>query len=42
MLFQYKSDAEKMYQTLPKRLRKFGLELAMDKTKIVAFADSLN
>lgn len=37
MLFQYKSDAEKMYQTLPKRLRKFGLELAMDKTKIMAF-----
>jgi RNA-directed DNA polymerase len=37
MLFQYKSDADKMCNTLPKRLGKFGLELAMDKTKIMAF-----
>jgi group II intron reverse transcriptase/maturase len=37
MLFQYKSDAEKMYRALPKRMAKFGLELAMDKTKIMAF-----
>ena len=37
MLFQYKSDAEKVYKKLPKRLGKFGLELAMDKTKIMTF-----
>lgn len=37
MLFQYKSDAEEMYSTLPGRMGKFGLELAMDKTKIMSF-----
>jgi RNA-directed DNA polymerase len=37
MLFQYKSDAEAMYQVLPKRMGKFGLELAMDKTKMMEF-----
>jgi hypothetical protein len=37
MLFQYKSDADKMYEALPKRMAKFGLELAMDKTKILPF-----
>lgn len=37
ILFQYKSDAERMYRALPKRMAKFGLELAMDKTKIMAF-----
>jgi len=35
--FQYKDDAEKMYGTLPKRMAKFGLELAMEKTKILEF-----
>lgn len=37
MLFQYKSDAEEMYRALPGRMGKFGLELAMDKTKIISF-----
>jgi len=37
ILFQYKSDAERMYKTLPERMAKFGLELAMDKTKIIEF-----
>lgn len=37
MFFQYKSDAEEMYRALPERVSKFGLELAMDKTKILSF-----
>jgi group II intron reverse transcriptase/maturase len=37
MLFQYKSDAEGMYRALPERMGKFGLELAMDKTKLLSF-----
>lgn len=37
MLFQCKSDAEEMFKALPIRMAKFGLELAMDKTKILAF-----
>ena len=37
MLFQYKSDAGEMYKKLPERMAKFGLELAMDKTKILSF-----
>jgi group II intron reverse transcriptase/maturase len=37
MLFQYKDDAEGMYRTLPERMAKFGLELAIEKTKILAF-----
>jgi len=37
ILFQYKSDAEEMYRALPERMRKFGLELAMDKTKLMSF-----
>lgn len=37
MLFQYKSDAERMYKALPERMAKFGLELAMDKTKVMQF-----
>ena len=37
MLFQYKSDAELMYKALPVRMGKFGLELAMDKTKLLSF-----
>ena len=36
-LFQYKGDAEKMYVALQERMEKFGLELAMDKTKIIPF-----
>jgi RNA-directed DNA polymerase len=37
MLFQHRNDAEEMYRALPERMAKFGLELAMDKTKIIAF-----
>ena len=37
ILFQYESDAKKMYKALPERMAKFGLELAMDKTKILSF-----
>lgn len=35
--FQYKEDAEKFYQELPKRFAKFGLELADEKTRILEF-----
>jgi hypothetical protein len=37
MLFQYESDAREMYKALSERMAKFGLELAMDKTKILSF-----
>jgi len=37
MLFQYKDDVEKMHRALQKRMAKFGLELAPDKTKIIPF-----
>jgi len=36
-LFQCKEDAEKFYRALPRRLGKFGLELSMEKTKIIVF-----
>lgn len=35
--FQYKEDAEKFYQDLIERFRKFKLELALEKTKILEF-----
>ncbi|WP_106498194.1 group II intron reverse transcriptase/maturase [Lentibacillus sp. Marseille-P4043] len=35
--FQYKSDAEAFYSALIKRLQKFNLEVAKDKTKIITF-----
>ena len=35
--FQYKSEAEKFYRALRERTRKFGLELAEDKSKIIPF-----
>ncbi|MEL7565561.1 MAG: group II intron reverse transcriptase/maturase [Dehalobacterium sp.] len=35
--FQYKEDAEKFYQELPKRFAKFGLDLAEEKTQILEF-----
>jgi RNA-directed DNA polymerase len=35
--FRYKEDAAKFYRTLPKRLRKFGLEQAEEKTQIIEF-----
>lgn len=35
--FQYESDAEAFYTALNKRLQKFNLEVAEDKTKIITF-----
>jgi group II intron reverse transcriptase/maturase len=37
-LFEFKTDAERFYRTLPKRLAKFNLELSMEKTNIIAFS----
>jgi len=35
--FRYKQDAERFYRVLGKRLEKFGLELAEEKTNIIRF-----
>ena len=35
--FQYESDAMRFYDSLIKRLEKFGLEVAVEKTRIIAF-----
>jgi RNA-directed DNA polymerase len=35
--FRYKGDAEKFYNQLPKRLRKFELQLSIEKTNIISF-----
>ncbi len=35
--FQYKEDAEKFYTELKQRLAKFGLEIAEEKSKLLAF-----
>ncbi|MDZ7787034.1 MAG: group II intron reverse transcriptase/maturase [Halofilum sp. (in: g-proteobacteria)] len=36
--FQYRDDAERFYRVLPKRLEKFHLSLAPDKTRILRFS----
>ncbi len=36
--FQYARDAERFYKVLPKRLEKFNLEVAKDKTNILRFS----
>lgn len=36
-LFQYENEAQKFYQLLIERLKKFGLEIASDKSKIMPF-----
>lgn len=36
-LFQHKQDTEKFYRVLPKRLAKFSLEIATDKTRVIKF-----
>jgi RNA-directed DNA polymerase len=36
-VFELESDARRFYKVLPKRLAKFGLEVAADKTKILQF-----
>lgn len=35
--FQYWDDAQRFYEVLGKRLNKYSLELAADKTKIINF-----
>ena len=35
--FQYKGDAQRLHNTLPKRLAKFGLTLESTKTRMVEF-----
>lgn len=37
ILFQYKNEADKVHKALIERLKKFELELAEDKTKIIRF-----
>ena len=36
--FQYRSDADALFRTLPKRLEKFGLQVAPEKTKRLCFS----
>ena len=36
--FQYANDAERFYKVLPKRLKKFNLEVAEDKTSLLRFS----
>jgi len=36
-LFQYENEAQKFYELLKERLKKFGLEIAEDKSKIMPF-----
>lgn len=36
-LFRYKEDAQRFFEVLPKRLKKFNLEVAEDKTKMIEF-----
>jgi RNA-directed DNA polymerase len=35
--FELESDAQRFYKVLPKRLAKFGLEVAVEKTNIINF-----
>jgi RNA-directed DNA polymerase len=37
-VFRDREDAERFYRTLPKRLKKFGLEVAPEKTRVIAFS----
>lgn len=36
--FRYRDDAERFFRTLPKRLEKFGLEVAPEKTRLLRFS----
>lgn len=36
--FQYRAEAEKFFRVLPKRLAKFGLEVAPEKTRLMRFS----
>jgi len=37
MLFQHKREARQLYESLKSRLKKFNLEIAEDKTKVIPF-----
>jgi RNA-directed DNA polymerase len=37
LCFQYREDAEKVLQVLPKRFARYGLTLHPEKTRLVAF-----
>ena len=37
IMFQYENEAQKVYELLKERLKKFNLELAEDKTRIIPF-----
>lgn len=39
-LFQYENEAQRFYQLLIERLRKFGLEIAEDKSRVLPLADT--
>ena len=36
--FRYREDAERFFRALPKRLEKFGLEVAPEKTRLLRFS----
>jgi hypothetical protein len=36
--FRFREDAENFYRVLPKRLGKFGLEVAPEKTQVLRFS----
>jgi len=36
--FQYRADAQRFYRVMPKRLEKFGLQVAPEKTRILRFS----
>jgi len=40
--FQNQSDAQRVYEVMGKRLGKFGLELSMEKTRVVSFSPNEN
>lgn len=40
--FQYEDDAQRFYSVLPKRLAKFSLEVAEEKTRIIPFGRNSN
>lgn len=40
--FQYQEDAERFYRELGERLSKFGLEMSVEKTRVLEFSPRLN
>lgn len=39
-LVQYENEAQKFYQLMTERLKKFGLEIAVDKSRIMPLEDT--